>query len=176
MKQILETERLLLREFVQEDFEELFRMNADREIMQYVGDGATRNYEEQKEELDRLILNYEKRPGLGIWATLLKDTGIFIGGSGLVYYDNTSEIEIGYRMLKEHWNQGYASEASKALLQYGFEQLGLKKIVSSAHIQNAASRRVMEKIGLKFIDYRFHYGCQQAYYEMSLEDYLALYR
>jgi RimJ/RimL family protein N-acetyltransferase len=53
MKIILETKRLLLREFVQEDFQELFRMNADREIMQYVGDGATRNYEEQKEELNR---------------------------------------------------------------------------------------------------------------------------
>jgi RimJ/RimL family protein N-acetyltransferase len=151
-------------------------MNADREIMQYVGDGATRSYDEQKEELNRLILNYEKRPGLGIWATLLKNTHTFIGGSGLVYYDNTPEIEIGYRLLKEHWNQGYATEASKALLQYGFEKLGLKKIVSSAHTENAASRRVMEKIGLQFIDYRFHYGCRQAYYEMPLEAYIAMYK
>jgi [ribosomal protein S5]-alanine N-acetyltransferase len=176
MKHILETDRLLLREFVQEDFAELFRMNRDKEIMQYVGDGATRNYEEQIDELDRLILNYKKRPGLGIWATLLKESNTFIGGSGLVYYDNTSEIEIGYRMLKEYWNQGYATEASKALLQYGFEQLGLKKIVSSAHTENIASRRVMEKIGLQFKDFRFHYGCRQAYYEMPLEAYIALYK
>ena len=176
MKHILETERLLLREFVKEDFLDLFRMNRDKEIMQYVGDGSTRSYEEQIEELDRLILNYAKRPGLGIWATLLKDSHTFIGGSGLVYYDNTPEIEIGYRILKEHWNQGYATEASIALLQYGFEQLGLKKIVSSAHVDNIASRRVMEKIGLKFKDFRFHYSCRQAYYEMLLEDYIALYK
>ena len=176
MKIILDTERLLLREFVQEDFQELFRMNRDKEIMQYVGDGSTRSYEEQIEELDRLILNYAKRPGLGIWATLLKDSHTFIGGSGLVYYDNTPEIEIGYRILKEHWNQGYATEASIALLQYGFEQLDLKKIVSSAHVDNIASRRVMEKIGLKFKDFRFHYSCRQAYYEMLLEDYINLYK
>ena len=176
MKHILETERLVLREFVKEDFQELFRMNSDAEIMQYVGDGSTRSYEEQIDELDRLIRNYSKRPCLGIWATLLKGTHTFIGGSGLVYYDNTTEIEIGYRILKEHWNKGYATEASKALLRYGFEQLDLKKIVSSAHVDNIASRRVMEKTGLKFRDFRFHYNCMQAYYEMLLEDYIALYK
>lgn len=74
-------------------------------------------------------------------------------------------------MLKEHWNKGYATEASLGLLKYGFETLGLKKIVSSAHTENLASRRVMEKIGMQYIDNRFHYGCVQAYYEIGLDDY-----
>jgi RimJ/RimL family protein N-acetyltransferase len=171
MKIILETERLLLREFCKEDFDELYRMNRDPEIMKFVGDGSTRNHQEQIDELERLIQNYSKRPGLGIWATTLRENGTFVGASGVVYYDNTPEIEIGYRMLKEHWNKGYATEASKVLLKYGFENLALKKMVSSAHVDNVASRRVMEKIGLKFMDFRFHYGCKQAYYELQLDDY-----
>lgn len=98
---------------------------------------------------------------------MLKADNSFVGASGLVYYDNTPEIEIGYRMLKEHWNQGYATEASIGLLQYGFERLKLKKIVSSAHTENIALRRVMEKIGMRYIDDRFQYGCLQAYYTIE---------
>lgn len=107
-------------------------------------------------ELDMLISHYIRKPGLGIWATLLKDSNAFVGASGLLYYNNTPEIEIGYRMLKEHWNKGYATEASLGLLNYGFKTLGLTKIVSSAHTENIASRRVMEKIGMRYTDNRFH--------------------
>src|SRR5687768_8011989 len=126
-----------------------------------------------KSELEMLISHYTRKPGLGIWATILKDTGSFIGASGLVYYDNTTEIEIGYRMLKEYWNKGYATEASLGLLDYGFRTLGLGKIVSSAHVENFASRRVMEKIGMSYIDNRIHYTCLQAYYEIEIGSYNA---
>ena len=76
-------------------------------------------------------------------------------------------------MLKEHWNKGYATEAAFCLLDYGFETLGLKKIVSSAHVENYASRRVMEKIGMNHIDNRVHYSCLQAYYEIDKESFNA---
>ena len=79
--------------------------------MKYVGDGSTRNHEQMTKELGTLISHYSRKPGLGIWATILKGSNTFIGASGLVYYDNTSEIEIGYRILKEHWNKGYATGA-----------------------------------------------------------------
>ena len=117
-------------------------------------------------EMDMLISHYARKPGLGIWATILKEDGTFVGASGLVYYDNTTDIEIGYRMLQQHWNKGYATEASRGLLNYGFTVLGLKKIVCSAHVGNIASRRVMEKLGMTYIDNRVHYGCLQAYYEI----------
>jgi ribosomal-protein-alanine N-acetyltransferase len=166
--QILQTERLILRHITPDDFDELYRMNSDPIIMKYVGDGSIRNHEQMVTELDMLISHYTRKPGLGIWATVLKSTNTFVGASGLVYYNNTSEIEIGYRMLKEHWNKGYATEASTGLLQYGFENLKLKKIVSSVHTENMASRRVMEKIGMQFIDNRFQYSCLQAYYEIEI--------
>ena len=100
-----------------------------------------------------------------LW-TSERELKIFVGASGLVFYDNTSNIEVGYRMLKEHWNRGYATEAAHELLLYGFSELKLKKIVSSAHVDNLASRRVMEKIGMKYVDDRVNYGCLQAYYEI----------
>lgn len=164
---ILETDRLMLREIRNEDFDELYRMNSDPEVMKYVGDGTTRNYDQMEKEIDMLMSHYIRKPGLGIWATILKGNKKFVGASGLVYYDNTTEIEIGYRMLKEYWNKGYATEASYGLLNYGFATLKLAKIVSSAHVDNIASQRVMQKIGMKYIDNRVHYGCLQAYYEIQ---------
>lgn len=168
---ILETDRLILREIQTDDFDDLYRMNSDPDVMKYVGDGTTRDHGQMEKEIKMLMSHYTRKPGLGIWATLLKDGNTFVGASGLVYYDNTPEIEVGYRMLKEHWNKGYATEASLGLLNYGFTSLKLKKIVSSAHVDNMASRRVMEKIGMKYIDNRFQYGCVQAYYEIQAVNY-----
>jgi ribosomal-protein-alanine N-acetyltransferase len=164
---VLETTRLFLRHIVDDDFEELYRMNSDPEVMKYVGDGSTRNRDQMVREMEMLISHYTRKPGLGIWAAVLKETNCLIGASGLVYYDNTPQIEIGYRISKTYWNCGYATEVSVGLLKYGFNTLGLKKIVSSAHVDNSASRRVMEKIGMTFVDNRVHYGCLQAYYEIE---------
>lgn len=168
---ILETKRLVLREINSGDLEELYRMNSDPIVMKYVGDGSTRNRDQMVKELETLISYSTRNPGLGIWAAILKETDSFVGASGLVYYDKTPEIEIGYRMLKEHWNNGYATEISFGILQYGFKTLELNKIVSSAHVDNFASRRVMEKIGMTYIDNRIHYSCLQAYYEIKRDSY-----
>jgi ribosomal-protein-alanine N-acetyltransferase len=170
---VLETKRLILREILSSDFDDLYRMNSDPLIMKYVGDGSIRDEEQMKSELTMLISHYSRKPGFGIWATMLKETDTFVGASGLVNYNQTPDIEIGYRMLKEHWNRGYATEASLGLLNYGFGRLGLKKIVSTAHVENLASRRVMEKIGMAYIDNRVHYGRQQAYYEIEATSYNA---
>ncbi len=172
MKKVLETQRLLLREFVEEDLEELYRMNSDKEVMKYVGDGSIRTYVEQQEELQKLRQFYVRNPGMGIWATVLKDGNTIAGGAGLVWYDKTRQVELGYRLLKEHWGKGIATEASLALLAYGFNTLGVNLIVSSAHPDNTASRRVIEKAGLTFTTMRCQYGCQQAYYEITRAAYL----
>ena len=169
----LETQRLLLREIRPSDFDDLLRMNSDPDIMKYVGDGSVRNDEEMLQEFNMLMSNYARKTGLGILAAELKNSHVFVGAIGLVYYENTTEIEIGYRFLKEHWNKGYATEASLALLQYGFETLGLQKIVASAFVDNSGSTRVMEKIGMRYIDNRLHYGRMQAYYEIERKDFIA---
>lgn len=170
---LLKTKRLTLRRITPDDFDNLFRMNSDPEVMKYVGTGSVRTREEMLQEMEMLLSHYIRKPGLGVWVVEMKRSRRFLGASGLVYYDDTPEVEVGYRFLKENWNKGYATEAAFALLQYGFETLKLKKIVSSAHIHNRASTRVMEKIGMRFVDNRFHYGCMQAYYEISREDFEA---
>jgi [ribosomal protein S5]-alanine N-acetyltransferase len=168
---LLETQRLILRRITPDDFDNLHRMNSDPVVMKYVGDGTVRNREQMLGEIEMLISHYIRKPGLGVWAVELRDSHVFVGASGLVYYDNTKDIEVGYRFLKEHWNKGYATEAASALLKYGFEKLGLKKIVSSAHMANRASTRVMEKIGMRYVDDRFHYNSMQSYYEISRREY-----
>jgi ribosomal-protein-alanine N-acetyltransferase len=163
---LLETQRLRLREITSNDFEDLYRMNSDPEVMKYVGDGSVRTREQMVHEMEVLISHYMRKPGPGIWAVERKKNSLFVGAAGLVSYDNTREIEVGYRLMKEHWNKGYATEAASALIKYGFEKLRLKKLVSSAHIHNRASTRVMEKIGMRYVDDRFQYGCMQSYYEI----------
>ena len=88
--------------------------------------------------------------GYGRWATFLKRENIFIGWSGLAYLPEFDEIDLGYRFLPEHWGLGYATEASQAILEYGFNQLNLKKIIAIALKENEASIRVMEKVGMEF--------------------------
>ncbi len=152
---ILETNRIILRQIVPSDLNELYLMNSDPVVMKYIWNGSIGTLSQMKLELDGLISYYSKNPGLGIWAMVLKETNTITGAGGLVYYDNTREIEIGYRIVKEHWNKGHAIEMATGLLKYGFEINGLKKIVSSAHIDNAASIKVMKKTGMRYVDNRF---------------------
>ena len=101
-----------------------------------------------------------------MWAVELKDTSQFVGAAGLVFHDDSEEVEVGYRFMKEHWGKGYATEAASALVKYGFEKLGLKKIVSFAHVDNRGSTRVMEKIGMQYVGERVNRGWMQVYFEV----------
>lgn len=170
---LFETERLLLREFLPEDYDDLFSMNSDPEVMRYLGDGSVRTREQTRAELKRLLSYYHRKPGLGLWATVLKDSYQFIGASGLVYYDDTLEIGLTFLFAKEHWNQGYGTEASRALLKYGFEKLGLQKIVCRACVDNKAAVVVMERIGMRHVDTHSAGGRLQACYELDRNGYKA---
>ncbi|HEX8039476.1 MAG TPA: GNAT family N-acetyltransferase [Chryseosolibacter sp.] len=170
---LFETERLLLREMLPEDYDDLFSMNSDPDVMRYMGDGSVRSREQTMAELERLLSYYVRRPGLGLWATLLKDSYQFVGASGLVYYDDTLNIGLTFLFAKEHWNNGYATEVSQALLKYGFEKLGLQKIVCRASVDNKAAVAVMEKIGMRQVENRAAGERIQVYYELDRKRYKA---
>jgi ribosomal-protein-alanine N-acetyltransferase len=144
----LETERLLLRELTDDDFDALYRMNSDSEVMRYVGRGKTQNREEVEVTLQRYKDLPNKHPGFYIWAAVEKASDEVTGLIFLLPYAPTSEVEVGYRFLPEFWNKGYATEGTKVALEYGFEQLGLDRIIAIAYPENLASIRVMEKAGL----------------------------
>lgn len=147
MKIILETQRLQLREFEAADAESLYQLNAIPEVIQYTGDAP---FENVAEALD-FVNNYDayQRLGFGRWAIILKENNDFIGWSGLGQSPN-NPVDIGFRIFPKYWGQGYAPEAAKACLRYGFEQLGLETIIGRVLAENTASIRVLEKIGMQY--------------------------
>ncbi|MBT8301112.1 MAG: GNAT family N-acetyltransferase [Maribacter sp.] len=146
---IIETERLLLREITLDDKEALFKLHSDPEVQKYTGEPVVKSIEEIKKAIETRIIHY-KEYGFGRWATILKSGKQFIGWAGLAYLPEFDEIDLGYRFLPEYWGLGIATEASRAILNYGFDSLKLKKIVAIAMKENKASIRVMEKAGMGF--------------------------
>ncbi len=148
MKIICETERLVLRESVIADAPDLYEMNSDPEVMKYTGDIPFQSVAET-ENLIRYYKDYEKY-GYGRWTTILKESDEVIGYCGLKYLEDIKETDLGYRWKKKHWGKGYATEAGKACLQFGFEQLGLEQIIAQVLADNKASVRVLEKLGMTY--------------------------
>ncbi len=147
---ILETKRLVLRRQVVEDLEDLYALYCDPEITKYIPD-APRNYEETKEELEWFLNGHPKHPELGLWATIHKESGKFIGRCGLLPWEieGQYEVEVAYTISREYWGQGLATEAAQAILKYGFEELGLLRLISLIDPENIASQKVAQKIGMR---------------------------
>ncbi|HEX9332467.1 MAG TPA: GNAT family N-acetyltransferase [Anaerolineales bacterium] len=148
---ILETKRLLLRRLVMDDLDALFALYDNPEIRQYFPEGIL-TYEETKEELEWFLNGHPSRPELGLWATIYKETGQFIGRCGLLPWtiDGQYEVEVAYLLDKKYWGQGLATEAAQALVQYGFEYLQLSRLICLIDRENQASIRVATKIGMTF--------------------------
>jgi ribosomal-protein-alanine N-acetyltransferase len=149
MKTLIETERLLLREITLNDKEEMFKLHSTPSVQIYTGEPIVESIEEMEKTIQSRINNYEKY-GYGRWATFLKDGMQFVGWAGLAYLPEFDEIDLGYRFLPEYWGLGIATEASRAILTYGFDSLKIKKIIAVALKENKASIRVMEKVGMEF--------------------------
>jgi RimJ/RimL family protein N-acetyltransferase len=146
----LSTTRLLLRRWQAADREPFAALNADPEVMANFPDLLTR---EQSDGLvERIEADFE-RHDFGLWALETRAGGEFIGFTGLaaVPYEThfTPAVEIGWRLARGAWGQGYASEAALASLAFGFDEVGLDEIVSFATVGNARSRAVMERIGME---------------------------
>lgn len=148
MKKII-TERLILRSWKASDLEKFAEMNADPDVMKYFL--SVKTFSETEAEYNRIIAHEEKY-GFTFQAAELRDNSEFIGFIGLknVTFDVpfVPAVEVGWRLAKKYWRQGYATEGALASLQYGFNELGLDEIVSFTTVQNTPSMGVMEKIGM----------------------------
>jgi RimJ/RimL family protein N-acetyltransferase len=146
---ILETPRLILRHLVLDDLDELFALYSDPEIRRYFPEGVL-SLEETKEELEWFLNGHPEHPELGLWGTVHKDTGKFIGRCGLLPWeiDGILEVEIAYLINKDFWHQGLATEAAKGIMKYGFEKLNLPRLICLIDPENVASQRVAQKIGM----------------------------
>jgi ribosomal-protein-alanine N-acetyltransferase len=151
MAAILETPRLILRHQVIEDLDALWALYCNPNITKYIPD-APRTRTEAQEELEWHMHGHPKHPELGLWATIHKETGKFIGRCGLLPWeiDGQHEVEVAYTIAEEYWGQGLGSEAAQAILDYGLEKLNLMRLICLIDADNTASQKVAEKIGMRF--------------------------
>lgn len=146
---ILETSRLILRHQVPEDLDNLFALYQDPQVSQYIPD-APRTYNEAKEELEWHQHGHPRHPELGLWATIHKESGEFIGRCGLLPWtiEERQEVEVAYLLAKKYWGQGLGTEVAHALVAYAFDQLHLSRLICLISPGNQASIHVAQAIGM----------------------------
>lgn len=151
----IETERTIMRHLTIDDAGDFYALNLDQEVIKYTGDQAF----ESKQAAKTFLTNYDQyeRYGVGRLAVIDKKTLKFIGWCGLKYSLDKDEYDIGFRFYRKYWNKGYATETATKIIEFGFKELKLTKIVGRAMKENIASIKVMEKIGMKFKD-TFDFG------------------
>ena len=151
MSMILESKHLIFRHQVIEDLDDLWALYRDPEIKKYIPD-APRSEEETRKELEWHMHGHPKNSSLGLWATIYKETGEFIGRCGLLPWDidGQDEVEVAFAISKKYWGKGLGTEAAKSLLNYGFEELNLSRLVCLIDQQNVVSRKIAKKIGMSF--------------------------
>jgi RimJ/RimL family protein N-acetyltransferase len=181
MDAYLETGRLLLRRFTWDDADNLFELDSDPEVVRYANPGGETKTREEitGEVLPRIISWYERSGGkFGYWAAIEKASGEFLGWFEFKPFDeDPEEIELGYRLKRSAWGKGYATEGSRALVRKGFTELGVRRIVAIALVENGASVRVMQKAGLRF-EKRGMYPMypdremEEVWYTLEREDFL----
>jgi [ribosomal protein S5]-alanine N-acetyltransferase len=147
---ILETERLRLREMTEADAENLWRLNANPNVVRYVGEPSLKDVDAALDVLRVRVFPQYREHGLGRWAVVSKESGAFLGWCGLKYLAQTKEYDLGYRFAEEHWGKGYATESARAVLAWGLPRLPGARIIGQAHVANTRSIRVLQKLGLRF--------------------------
>lgn len=152
------TRRLALSEITRHHGNELYELDADPRVMRYIGSGHSSTREQVDDVMRRLPRAYALYPGLGTWRATRRANGDFIGWFALKYLLGTAEVEVGYRLRHGAWGNGYATEGARELVRYGFDELGLYRIVGVTHPDNAASRRVLLKAGLADIGWGHYYS------------------
>ncbi len=156
MQIFVETDRLILRELLPSDDKGMFELDSDKEVHQFLGNKPIENIEESRKIIEFVRQQYITN-GIGRWAMIEKSTNNFMGWTGLklvkeTLNNHTNYYDLGYRLIKKYWGKGFATESAKASLEYGFTILQLTEIYGSADQNNLASRKVLEKAGLRYIE------------------------
>lgn len=149
MEVLLETDRLILRRFTNADFDRSVELDSDPEVTFFITGGVP---EFDGPMLAEWLAQYDRWPGYGTFAAIERSSGMFLGWFHLRPADGTEdEPELGYRLRRDAWGKGYATEAATALVDKAFTELGASRVWACAMAVNTASRRVMEKAGLRFV-------------------------
>lgn len=173
MQIYIETDRLILRAIEASDLQGIFELDSDSEVHRYLGGKPIKSMQEARSTIAYIQKQYEEN-GIGRWAVIDKMTNEFAGWSGLKYEKEVrSEMyyyDLGYRLKKKFWGRGIATETSLEALNYGFEIMNLKEIYGGAHIENIASNKVLQKVGLKFLETFEYDSAPHHWYKISKDE------
>lgn len=159
----IESARLTLRPVSPDDLEALHRLWIDPAVRHYFWDGEVISKERAEDAIREALQDFESH-GFGLW--VVEEGGCLIGFCGLRHLDRGPQVEILYGISPSRWGRGFATEVAVEVLRHGFHRVGLDRIVGIADMENVASRRVLEKIGMTFDEQVLHEGCAEAHYSM----------
>ena len=165
---MLETERLFLRPLNETDSDAIYSMRSDEDVMRYIREPQNRD---ETESWIRLVSSRWETDKLGFCGVYEKSSGELAGWCGIWRLKETDELEIGYAIAKRFWNRGYATEAAEVFLRYAFENINSGTITAVAEPENTASRRVMEKLGMRFDYTGEFYGRDLVHYSITKENF-----
>lgn len=171
MKEPIETDRLLLRELLFSDVDGLFELESNPNVHLFVGNKPVTHIDECRAYIEFIHQQY-KDFGTGRWAVILKETNEFIGWSGIKFITNEINnhkdfYEIGYRFIEKHWGKGYATEAGKAFIDYAFNEMKVDALYAYADAGNENSRKILEKLGLRYVNSFEYEGELEVWYELK---------
>lgn len=156
MQIFIETERLVIRELLPSDDEDILELDSDPDVHEFLGKSPIKTIEEARNVIAFIRRQYIDN-GIGRWAIVEKESGNFIGWTGFKLITDTinnhsNYYDLGYRLIKKYWGKGYATEAAAACCNYGFNHLAQIKLYAITDVGNANSRKVLEKVGFKCLE------------------------
>src|SRR5262249_62007705 len=170
MDREIRTTRIVLRPITIADLDELHRVWTDPEMRRFIWDGVAISRDDAAQLIARST-DYFEVLGFGLWATRFAGEADIIGFCGFWYFRDPPELELIYGLLPLYWGKGMATEAVRAIIRFGFDQLSLQWIVGSTDAVNAASCRVMERAGMRFADRAIAHGIDTIYYKVSRREF-----
>ena len=166
----LETERFILREFIDADANGIYLLDSNPNVHKYLGNKPIKTIDTARKIIQNVKIQY-KNNGIGRWAIIDKKTNEFVGWSGLKLEKDINNretyIDLGYRLRQEFWNKGIATETAIEVLKYGFSVLNMTQICAAAHIDNIASNKVLSNIGFDCIEQFNFEGIPHNWYEIN---------
>lgn len=163
----VETDRLCLRRFTPDDAGALHRaIYSDPEVMLFLPGRVPRSLQRTADVID-FFADHWQHHHFGAWAVEHREEGALIGQAGLQYLPNSPQVEVFYAIGSAYWGQGFATEAAHAALRYGFEELKLERVIGLVALENAASERVLRKLGMGFDKVARHYDMKLKRYTIT---------
>jgi ribosomal-protein-alanine N-acetyltransferase len=164
-KEKIITKQFIMRKLTKADIEEFYEIVKKNEVGKWLGLGKGMSFEEAEQYVNKIIKHWTQH-SFGVWGVINKSTEEIMGHCGLRYIDDTEDIEIIYLLDPKFWGKGYATEAGNTAIQYAFNSLKVNKLTARVRTNNSKSKKVIDKLGFKFICDRDYDGRLLSYYEL----------